>query len=153
MENDGHVLCYSNWLVTKSKKKKVSDQDPPRCSQGFGYDIVTLFKADFQNFLSKFSFDPLYFKSFSPFSKTFESETHTKFWSNFHKLKVLVDKCHETSKILFSISTIGFWYFFYLTISYNYIICSSFHSIFTFANVYSICITIHTSTTSSINHG
>lgn len=52
MENDGHVLCYSNWLVTKSKKKKVSDQDPPRCSQGFGYDIVTLFKADFQNFLS-----------------------------------------------------------------------------------------------------
>lgn len=51
MENNDHVLCCSNWLVTKFKKK-VSDQDPPRCSQGFGYDIVTPFKADFQNFLS-----------------------------------------------------------------------------------------------------
>ena len=58
----------------------------------------SLIRTKFETFLSKATFDPFDFESFSPFSETFESKIDTEVWSNFHKLKGLVDKFQETSE-------------------------------------------------------
>ena len=58
----------------------------------------SLIRTKSENFLSEATFDPFDFESFSPFSETFEFETNTEVWSNFHKIKGLVDKFQENSE-------------------------------------------------------
>lgn len=55
-----------------------------------------LFRTKYETFISKYTFDTFDFESFSPFYESFDSKFDSGVWSNFHKLKGLVDKFQET---------------------------------------------------------